>query len=53
MSKGDEAGAKAAARYYPKAYSYAWNPGDTGPPQSISDANCQFCKAGSSRNDEI
>ena len=53
MSKGDEAGAAAAARYYLKAYSYAWNTGDTGPLQSISDENCQFCKSESSRIDEF
>ena len=53
MSKGDEAGAAAAARYYLKAYSYAWNTGDTGPLLSISDENCQFCKSESSRIDEF
>ena len=53
MSKGDEAGAAAAARYYLKAYSYAWNTGDTGPLKSISDENCQFCKSESSRIDEF
>ena len=53
MNKGDEAGAAAAARYYLKAYSYAWNTGDTGPLQSISDENCQFCKSESSRIDEF
>ena len=53
MSAGGEAGAKAAARYYLKAYSYAWNTGDTGPLQSISDENCQFCKSESSRIDEF
>ena len=53
MSKGDEAGAAAAARYYLNAYSYAWNTGDTGPLKSISDKNCQFCKSESSRIDEF
>ena len=53
MNKGDEAGAEATARYYLKAYSYAWNTGDTGPLQSISDENCQFCKSESSRIDEF
>ena len=53
MTKGDEAGAEATARYYLKAYSYAWNTGDTGPLQSISDENCQFCKSESSRIDEF
>ena len=53
MSAGGEAGAAAAARYYLKAYSYAWNTGDTGPLQSISDENCQFCKSESSRIDEF
>ena len=53
MSKGDEAGAEATARYYLKAYSYAWNTGDTGPLKSISDENCQFCKSESSRIDEF
>ncbi len=53
MNKGNEAGAEATARYYLKAYSYAWNTGDTGPLQSISDENCQFCKSESSRIDEF
>ena len=53
MSKGDEAGAEATARYYLKAYSYAWNTGDTDPLKSISDENCQFCKSESSRIDEF
>ena len=53
MSAGGEAGAEATARYYLKAYSYAWNTGDTGPLQSISDENCQFCKSESSRIDEF
>ena len=53
MSAGGETGAKATARYYLKAYSYAWNTGDTGPLQSISDENCQFCKSESSRIDEF
>ena len=43
MSKGDEAGAAAAARYYLNASSYAWNTGDTGPLKSISDEECAFC----------
>ena len=53
MSAGGEAGAEATARYYLKAYSYAWTTGDTGPLQSISDENCQFCKSESSRIDEF
>ena len=53
MNKGNEAGAEATARYYLKAYSYAWNTSDTGPLQSISDENCQFCKSESSRIDEF
>ena len=53
MSAGGEAGAEATARYYLNAYSYAWNTGDTGPLQSISDENCQFCKSESSRIDEF
>ena len=43
MTKGDEAGAAAAARYYLNATSYAWNTGDTGPLKSISDEECAFC----------
>ena len=43
MSKGDEAGAAAAVRYYLNASSYAWNTGDTGPLKSISDEECAFC----------
>ena len=43
MSKGDEAGAAAAARYYLNASSYAWNTGDTNPLKSISDEECAFC----------
>ena len=42
MSKGDEAGAAAAARYYLNAYSYAWNTGDTAPIKAISDEECAF-----------
>ncbi|WP_081697904.1 DUF6318 family protein [Schaalia georgiae] len=44
MSKGDEAGAKAAARYYLKARAYAWNTGDTGPLKSISEESCMYCQ---------
>ena len=44
MSKGDEAGAKAAARYYLKARAYAWNTGDTGPLKSISEESCMHCQ---------
>ena len=45
MSKGDEAGAAAAARYYLNLGSYAWNTGDTGPLKSISDADCVYCRS--------
>ena len=44
MSKGDEAGAAAAARYYLKASAYAWNTGDTGPLNAICDQNCVHCQ---------
>ena len=44
MGEGDEAGAKAAARYYLKARAYAWNTGDTGPLKSISEENCTYCQ---------
>ena len=44
MSKGDEAGAAAAARYYLKASAYAWNTGDTGPLNAICDQNCAHCQ---------
>ena len=44
MSKGDEAGAKATARYYLKARAYAWNTGDTGPLKSISEESCMYCQ---------
>ena len=43
MSAGGETGAKATARYYLNASSYAWNTGDTGPLKSISDEECAFC----------
>ena len=44
MSKGDEAGAEAAARYYLKASAYAWNTGDTGQLTSLGTADCNFCQ---------
>ena len=44
MSKGDEAGAEATARYYLKASAYAWNTGDTGPLKSISEEDCTYCQ---------
>ena len=44
MSKGDEAGAEATARYYLKASAYAWNTGDTGPLKSISEESCTYCQ---------
>ena len=44
MSKGDEAGAEATARYYLKASAYAWNTGDTGPLKAICDQNCVHCQ---------
>ena len=44
MGKGDEAGAKATARYYLKARAYAWNTGDTGPLKSISEESCMHCQ---------
>ena len=44
MSKGDEAGAKATARYYLKASAYAWNTGDTEPLKAICDQNCAHCQ---------
>ena len=44
MSAGGEAGAKATARYYLNAYSYAWNTGDTGPLKSISEESCMYCQ---------
>ena len=53
MSKGDEAGAAAAARYYLKAYSYAWNTGDTAPIKAISDEECAFCQREIAQIDEF
>ena len=53
MSKGDEAGAAAAARYYLKAYSYAWNTGDTDPIKAISDEECAFCQREIAQIDEF
>ena len=53
MSKGDEAGAAAAARYYLNATSYAWNTGDTGPLKSISDEECAFCRDQRSKIEEF
>ena len=44
MSKGDEAGAEAAARYYLKASAYAWNTGDTELLKAICDQNCVHCQ---------
>ena len=44
MSAGGETGAKATARYYLNAYSYAWNTGDTAPIKAISDEECAFAK---------
>ena len=44
MTKGDEAGAEATARYYLKASAYAWNTGDTGPLKSISEEDCTYCQ---------
>ena len=44
MTKGDEAGAEATARYYLKASAYAWNTGDTGPLKSISEESCVHCQ---------
>ena len=44
MSKGDEAGAEATARYYLKASAYAWNTGDTGQLTSLGTADCNFCQ---------
>ena len=44
MSKGDEAGAEATARYYLKASAYAWNTGDTEPLKAICDQNCVHCQ---------
>ena len=53
MSKGDEAGAAAAARYYLNAYSYAWNTGDTAPIKAISDEECAFCQREIAQIDEF
>ena len=53
MSKGDEAGAAAAARYYLNASSYAWNTGDTNPLKSISDEECAFCRDQRSKIEEF
>ena len=53
MSKGDEAGAAAAARYYLNLGSYAWNTGDTGPLKSISDADCVYCRSEYTHIDEF
>ena len=53
MSKGDEAGAAAAARYYLNAYSYAWNTGDTAPIKAISDEECAFCRREIAQIDEF
>ena len=53
MTKGDEAGAAAAARYYLNATSYAWNTGDTGPLKSISDEECSFCRDQRSKIEEF
>ena len=44
MSKGEKAGAAAAARYYLNLGSYAWNTGDTGPLKSISEEDCTYCQ---------
>ena len=44
MSKGDEAGAEATARYYLKTSAYAWNTGDTGQLTSLGTADCNFCQ---------
>ena len=44
MTKGDEAGAEATARYYLKASAYAWNTGDTGQLTSLGTADCNFCQ---------
>ncbi|RRR25879.1 hypothetical protein EHS14_10345 [Schaalia georgiae] len=53
MSKGDEAGAAATARYYLNLGSYAWNTGDTGPLKSISDADCVYCRSEYTHIDEF
>ena len=53
MSKGDKAGAAAAARYYLNLGSYAWNTGDTGPLKSISDADCVYCRSEYTHIDEF
>ena len=53
MTKGDEAGAAAAARYYLNAYSYAWNTGDTAPIKAISDEKCVFCQREIAQIDEF
>ena len=53
MSKGDKAGAAAAARYYLNAYSYAWNTGDTAPIKAISDEECAFCQREIAQIDEF
>ena len=53
MTKGDEAGAAAAARYYLNAYSYAWNTGDTAPIKAISDEECAFCQREIAQIDEF
>ena len=44
MSKGNEAGAEATARYYLKASAYAWNTGNTEPLKAICDQNCVHCQ---------
>ena len=44
MTKGDEAGAEATARYYLKASAYAWNTGNTEPLKAICDQNCVHCQ---------
>ena len=53
MTKGDEAGAEATARYYLNLGSYAWNTGDTGPLKSISDADCVYCRSEYTHIDEF
>ena len=53
MSKGDEAGAEATARYYLNLGSYAWNTGNTGPLKSISDADCVYCRSEYTHIDEF
>ena len=53
MSKGDKAGAAAAARFELNLGSYAWNTGDTGPLKSISDADCVYCRSEYTHIDEF